>query len=212
MYKILENENTGETKNVSKKVLIIGNSDSIGLAITRELLKRGWKVVGISKSGSPINESPYEHVMAKVQDDEYPGRLKSVLEKGEPFDLCIYCAGIGEIVDLSEMERELEIFNVNLIGMVKTITCVIPFMVERERGHFIGLSSVADELLSKEAPSYHASKAGFTNYLKGLALALKPKGVSVTNVRFGFVDTKVVKGNFRPFMMSVEKSIKHLLS
>ena len=83
-------------------------------------------------------------------------------------------------------------------------------MVKRGQGHFIGVSSLADELLSAEAPSYHASKAGFSNYLGGLALALKPKGVQVTNVRFGFVDTKMAKGDVKPFIMSVEKAVDHL--
>ena len=85
-------------------------------------------------------------------------------------------------------------------------------MVERGEGHFIGLSSLADELLSPEAPSYHASKAGFSNYLGGLALALRPRGVHVTNVRFGFVDTKMAKGDVKPFMMGVERAAAHLLT
>ena len=89
---------------------------------------------------------------------------------------------------------------------------VIPHMVKRGQGHFIGVSSLADELLSSEAPSYHASKAGFSNYLGGLALALKPKGIFVTNIRFGFVDTKMAKGDVKPFMMSVEKAVDHLES
>jgi short-subunit dehydrogenase len=66
-------------------------------------------------------------------------------------------------------------------------------------------------MLSPEAPSYHASKAGFSNYLESLALALKPKGVQVTNLRFGFVDTKMAKGDVKPFMMSVERAAEHLL-
>jgi short-subunit dehydrogenase len=45
-------------------------------------------------------------------------------------------------------------------------------MVKRGQGHFIGISSFADKLLSAGAPSYHASKAGFSNYLMNLALAL----------------------------------------
>jgi short-subunit dehydrogenase len=194
------------------KALLIGNSDGIGLATTKELLKREWKVVGISRSESPIEDPSYEHIVAEVQDDEYSVILKSVLEKGEPVDLCVFCAGIGEMLDLTNMEGEAEIFNVNLLGMVKAASCVIPLMVKRGKGHFIGLSSVADELLSPEAPSYHASKAGFSNYLEGLALALKPKGVYVTNVRFGFVDTKMAKGDVKPFMMGVERATLHLLS
>ena len=66
-------------------------------------------------------------------------------------------------------------------------------------------------MISAEAPSYHAAKAGFSNYLEGLALALKPSGVRVTNLRFGFVDTKMAKGEVRPFMMPVERAVEHLL-
>jgi short-subunit dehydrogenase len=94
--------------------------------------------------------------------------------------------------------------------MVRTAAGVVPRMVRRGQGHFIGVSSLADELLSAEAPSYHASKAGLSNYLGGLALALKPRGVYVTNARFGFVDTKMAKGDFKPFLMSVEKAVDHL--
>lgn len=193
------------------KALIVGNSDGIGLAITTELLKRGWEIVGLSRSKSPIEAPAYEHIVTEVQDEEYPARLQSVLERGEPVDLCMYCAGIGEMLDLSNMEGEAEIFDVNLIGMVKTASAVIPLMVRRGSGHLIGISSVADELLSPEAPSYHASKAGFSNYLEGLALALRSKGVHVTNVRFGFVNTKMAKGDVKPFMMGVEDAVRHLL-
>lgn len=208
-----ERENLKRILEVMKcKALIIGNSDGIGLGTTKELLKRGWKITGISRSNSPIQDPSYEHIVAEVQSDEYLRKLKSVLGKDGSIDLCIYCVGIGELLDLSHMENELKIFEVNLLGVVKTVSCVIPSMVKRGKGHFIGLSSVADELLSYEAPSYHASKAGFSNYLEGLALALKPKGVHISNVRFGFVNTKMAKGNVKPFIMGVEKATQHLLS
>jgi short-subunit dehydrogenase len=127
-----------------------------------------------------------------------------------PVDLCIYFAGIGQPLNPLDMSSESRIIAVNLTGMVRTAGAVIPQMVKRGEGHFIGISSFADELLSSEAPSYHASKAGLSNYLGGLALALKPKGVYVTNVRFGFVDTKMAKGDVQPFKMSVEKAVDHL--
>jgi short-subunit dehydrogenase len=194
------------------KALLVGNSDGIGLATTRKLLERGWKVAGLSRSTPPVEHPSYEHTVVQVQSDEFLPRLKSFVAKLEPFDLCIYFVGIGEELDLLHMEREVEIVDVNLLGMVKTASCVLPSMVERGQGHFIGLSSLADEMLSPEAPSYHASKAGFSNYLEGLALATRPKGVYVSNVRFGFVDTKMAKGDFRPFMMSVERGAEHVLA
>lgn len=192
-----------------KNALMIGNSDGIGLAATKRLLTDGWNISGISRSESPIVNPNYQHCIADVGDIKYTELLDELLLE-HSFDLCIYFAGIGELLDFQNMRDEPRIINVNLTGMVKAAAAIIPKMVDEGKGHFIGISSVADDLLSAEAPSYHASKAGFSNYLGGLALALKPKGVFVTNVRFGFVDTKMAKGDVKPFMMSVEKAIDHL--
>jgi short-subunit dehydrogenase len=196
---------------LEKNALIIGNSSGIGLSITKELLKREWEIVGISRSKSPIESQSYKHIVTEVQQNEYMEKLKSIVQNDAPIDLCIYCAGIGELLDVTNMEKDIMVFEVNLIGMVKTAAIVIPQMVKSGKGHFIGISSVADKMLSPEAPSYHASKAGLSNYLEGLALALKPMGVNITNVRFGFVDTKMAKGDVKPFMMTVEDATRHLL-
>ncbi len=44
-----------------------------------------------------------------------------------------------------------------------------------------------------------------------LGKAVKTKGVFVTNVRFGFVDTKMAKGKHKPFMMTKAKAVEHLM-
>jgi len=188
------------------RAMLVGNSDGIGLATTKRLLAAGWEIIGVSRSESPITSTAYHHRVADVGDTAYVGLMNELVTQGI-LDLCIYFAGIGELLDPLDMSDEARIIEVNLTGMVRTAAAVIPQMVKRGQGHFIGISSMADELLSAEAPSYHASKAGFSNYLGGLALALKPKGVYVTNIRFGFVDTKMAKGNVKPFMMSVDEAV-----
>jgi short-subunit dehydrogenase len=194
---------------LQQRALLVGNSDGIGLATTRRLLAGGWSVLGVSRSASPIESPAYHHRVLDVGDSRYP-ELIGELVRGVPLDLCIYFVGIGEFLDLADMSGEARVIDVNLTGMVRTAAAVIPPMVSRGQGHFIGASSMADELLSAEAPSYNASKAGFSSYLGGLALALRPRGVHVTNVRFGFVDTKMAKSRKKPFMMSVEKAADHL--
>jgi NAD(P)-dependent dehydrogenase (short-subunit alcohol dehydrogenase family) len=52
--------------------------------------------------------------------------------------------------------------------------------------------------------SYAASKAGLSSYLEGLALAVRRRGVAITNLRFGFVDTKMAKSDLRPFMITAD--------
>ena len=197
---------------MSSKALFIGNSDGIGLAASRALLEKGCRVLGVSRSPSPIDHPAYAHWVVEVQSKDYVPRLTAVLQAEAPVDICVFCAGIGEMLDPALMENEVETFDVNLLGMVRTAAVVIPLMVANGKGHFLGISSLADEMISAEAPGYHASKAGFSNYLEGLALALRPKGVSVTNVRFGFVDTKMAKGDVKPFMISVDRAARHLLT
>jgi len=195
---------------MQNRALLIGNSDGIGLEMTKRLLVSGWSIIGVSKSESPISNRNYDHHVFDVTDSKYPTFITELGMKYAP-DLCIYFVGIGELFNSSDMRNEIKIFDVNLSGMVKTASAVIPGMVSKGQGHFIGISSLADELLSAEAPSYHASKAGFSNYLGSLRKALKPKGVFVTTVRFGFVDTKMAKGDVKPLMMSVEKAVDHLI-
>ena len=194
---------------LEKTALLVGNSDGIGLAVTRRLLASGWEVTGVSRSDSSVSEALYAHHVADVTSQEYPGLLSELAGDGD-FDLCCYFAGVGELIDLTDMAEEVHVVDVNLMGMIRTVAGILPGMVRRGRGHFIGLSSLADELLSGAAPSYHASKAGFTNYLGSLALALKETGVAVTNVRFGFVDTKMAKGDRKPFMLGVEQAADHV--
>jgi short-subunit dehydrogenase len=191
------------------RAILVGNSDGIGLATTKRLLAAGWNIVGISRSKSPITDTHYNHRVMDVSDIRYSDQMADIVMTG-PVDLCIYFAGIGELLDPFDMSNEPRVFDVNLTGMVRTAAAVVPSMVARGRGHFIGISSFADELLSSEAPSYHASKAGVSNYLGGLALALRSRGVFVTNIRFGFVDTKMAKGKVQPFKMSVGKAVDHL--
>ncbi len=195
---------------MNKKALMIGNSDGIGLAATKRLTNAGWNIIGISRSESTVvTNFNYTHYVADVSSSEYWRLLEDIISE-HSFDLCIYFVGIGELLDLSDMSGEAKIIDVNFTGMVRTAAEVIPQMVKKGKGHFIGVSSLADELLSSEAPSYHASKAGFSNYLEGLSKAVKSRGVNVTNVRFGFVDTKMAKGDVKPFMMTVEKAVDHL--
>jgi len=196
---------------MQRNAVIVGNSDGIGLGFTIKLLQQGWTVNGISRSSSPIHHTSYTHQVLDVQADEFTNVLDSTVSNIQPLDLCVYCAGIGELLNVNNMSTEESIFKVNLVGLIRTASVVIPRMVDQRYGHFIGLSSVADDMLSFEAPSYHASKAGFSNYLEGLALALISKKVAVTNVRFGFVDTKMAKSEIKPFLLSVESAVKHLM-
>lgn len=144
-----------------------------------------------------------EHYAAAVVD-----AVADVVSRADAgaLEVCVYCAGVGEQLDLASLDRERAIFEVNLIGVVTTLESVLPGFIDAGRGQFIGLSSQADKMRDPAAPSYGASKAGMSSYLEGMAKAVANRGVSITNVRFGFVDTKMAKSEVRPFMISADKA------
>jgi short-subunit dehydrogenase len=194
------------------RALLIGNSDGIGLATTRMLASEGWQLTGVSRSPSPFTAPEYRHVQLDVTSPDLQVTLGRLIAERGPFDVCIYCAGIGEVLDLGDMAREVEVFHVNLVCAVEVACAVLPGMAERGSGHFVVLSSLADQLVSGEAPSYAASKAGLSAYFEGLALALRPSGVAVTTIRFGFVRTKMAKADRLPFVITAEEAARVVLA
>jgi len=190
----------------SPNALIIGNSDGIGLHCTRRLLKRGWQVIGVSRRASSISHMCYQHYILDVSNRDYVEKLGAILGSW-PLDVCLYCAGIGGPPDLRDLRSDLHVFEVNLVGALRTAHVIVPAMVAAGRGHFVVLSSQADLLISAAAPSYAASKAGLSSYFEGLGLALRPHGVSVSNLRLGFVDTKMAQARVRPFMYTLDQAV-----
>jgi len=118
---------------------------------------------------------------------------------------------MGSGLELPDLSNEARVFEVNLTAMVRTMKVLVPHWLERRAGHFIGLSSVADDFYNIDAPSYSASKSGFSNYLVSMGLKLRRHGVSVTNVRFGFVDTKMAKAPSRPLLISRDQAARHVI-
>jgi NAD(P)-dependent dehydrogenase (short-subunit alcohol dehydrogenase family) len=194
-----------------KRILVIGNSDGIGLATTRMLLQQGWSVTGLSRRPSLINNPGYHHTVLDVTAPELRQTLAGLLVSRGPFDVCLYCAGIGEPLSLEDLGPEARTLEVNLMGAIVVAEMLVPAMVQAGTGHLVVLSSLGDGLLEPAAPSYFASKAGLSSYFEALGLRLKRRGVAVTNIRFGFVDTKMAKGERRPLQISADRAAAVIL-
>jgi short-subunit dehydrogenase len=197
--------------NNQKTALLIGNSDGIGLETTRLLLSIDYQVIGLSRSHSPIEDPNYKHVVQDIGHEGYRETLAAILSSVSEIDLCVYFAGTGVGIDLKNLQQETKVFQVNLMGAVIATELVIGEMLKHDKGHFIGLSSVMDVIISPDAPSYSASKAGISIYWEGLALALAGRNVKVSNVRFGFVDTKMADAPYKPFLLKPKQAAEFIL-
>lgn len=194
-----------------RQAVVVGNSDGIGLALTRRLLADGWAVTGLSRSASDVEHERYVHRTVDVTAPEFRTVLAECLGALPRLDLSVYAAGIGSATDGTDLAGQTRTLEVNLIGAARTLELVIPRMIAARTGHVIGISSAADALISAESPGYSASKAGLTSYLLGLAATVRQHGVRVTTVRFGFVDTKMAQAPSRPFLISTDRAVEVLL-
>jgi len=194
-----------------RHAIVIGNTDGIGLALTRRLLGDGWAVTGLSRRAAGLEHDRYVHVAADVTAAGYPAELERACAAAGRVDLCVYAAGVGELLDLDDLAAQTRAIEVNLLGVARTAEVVVPRMLAAGGGHLVGLSSLADALISPTAPGYAASKAGMSSFLIALGAALRPRGVAVSTVRFGFVDTKMAKGAVRPMMITVDRAVDVLI-
>ena len=111
-----------------------------------------------------------------------------------PADILIPCAGIcraSTVDDLKIAELE-EIVRINFLGMVYLIEAVLPSMLERGSGHIAGISSMAGLRGIPFEPAYSASKAAVAAYLESLRSELRQRGITVTTVFPGYVQTPLL--------------------
>jgi short-subunit dehydrogenase len=100
-------------------------------------------------------------------------------------------AGIG--IENSALDFRAEDFEaqirVNLIGVANSVEAVLPGMIERRRGHLVGISSLASYRGLPRMLGYCASKSGLNGLLEGLRVELRPLGITVTTICPGWIRT-----------------------
>jgi len=118
--------------------IVTGASRGLGLALTRELLRRGWSVVVDARDGAALGEATagLDHVVAVQGDVSDPRhRAELVAAAGEPIDLVVNNAStLGPsprpaLADypLDELRRVLE---VNLVAPLALIQAALPRLAD----------------------------------------------------------------------------------
>jgi short-subunit dehydrogenase len=198
------------------RALVTGASSGIGLALARELGRRGYDVALLARRTEPMEGAGKAAIACDVTDlasvRDAVRRAEEAL--GGPIDLAVANAGIsvpmhGANFKVEDAER---IFRVNVLGMMYLFDAVIPSMVERRSGRFAGVASIAGLRGIPAAGPYSASKAAMQSFLEAARIELAPHGVGVTIVNPGFVATPLTEKNrFRmPFLMDAEEAARRI--
>lgn len=184
-----------------KTAIVTGASGGIGSQIAQLLCEKDYAVVGCYRNGANVCEAMADEINARGvfqpyclnlrSEDETRDLARYTAETFGKIDLLVNCAGIGEIAPLTESSRWEEIVDINLNGTIRMCRAVLPYMLRRNRGSIINISSVWGDCGSACEAPYSASKGGINAFTKALAKEVGIMGVRVNAVAPGFIDTRM---------------------
>jgi short-subunit dehydrogenase len=200
-------------------VIVTGASSGIGRALAERLGLVGYRVGLIARRREPLRAaaaaiaSSGGQAVAAVADVSDRSELRAAVAEIErslgSTDVMVANAGYGvptRLDPLNTVEVEYTI-RVNLLGVIYSIEAVLPGMLARKSGHLLAISSLGAFKGMPGESAYCASKAAVNAYMEGLRIALRSKGVVVTTVCPGFVDTPMTPMDCaRPFLMSADRA------
>jgi short-subunit dehydrogenase len=187
-------------------VLITGAASGIGRSLCFRLSEQGASLALIDRDAAglrdlarDLDQAQVRFAVAVADVRDRPGLTQAVdalVRELGPIDILVASAGVCgiSVVDDLQVEQVEEILEVNFLGVVYAIDCLLPSMLLRKTGHIVGIASLAAIYGLPLEEAYNASKAALSSYLEGLRPALRRRGIAVTTVLPGFVDTPMLEG------------------
>lgn len=100
----------------------------------------------------------------------------------------------------------------NVNAFTEIVNWTYNYFQNQGKGYLVGISSIAGIRGSGIAPAYNASKAYQINYLEGLRQKANKtkKPIYVTDIRPGFIDTDMAKGDGQFWVATKEKAARQI--
>jgi short-subunit dehydrogenase len=204
-----------------KKAIIIGATSGIGKSLAELLLREDY-VVGVTGRRENLFQSieleDLSRVVFKKLDVQHLSTVAPICnelayELGG-LDLFIISAGVGDENKMLDFSIENNTVITNIQGFTCAANWAMNYFKNQGYGHLVNISSIAGIRGNGDAPAYSASKAYQINYLEGLRLhaAKELSTIKVTDVRPGFVDTEMAKGDGLFWVAPVEKASRQIFN
>jgi short-subunit dehydrogenase len=204
-----------------KKAIIIGATSGIGKGLAELLTENGY-LVGITGRRTELlfqikKENPSSYLIKTfdiTEIEKIEQKLMELTTELGGLDLLIISSGIGDINENLDFEIEKRTIETNVLGFTCVADWVFNYFEKQKFGHLVAISSIAGIRGNRQATSYNATKSYQINYLEGLrqkSVKLKMP-IFVTDIRPGFVNTEMAKGEGLFWVSSVVKAVKQIFN
>lgn len=200
-----------------KRAIVIGASSGIGREVARLLISEGWTVGVAARREAMLQDLGATTIACiDVTAEDATQRLRRLIEDIGGMDLFFYASGIGHQNRQLREDIEISTMQTNGLGFTRMIGEAYRYFAERQEqdgtkewGHIAAITSIAGTKGLGPAPAYSATKAMQNVYLQALEQQAHQRGLRIrfTDIRPGFVDTALLKGDFRYPMMLQPKNV-----
>ena len=202
------------------RIVIVGASSGMGQEVAKLLLAEGH-TLGVAarredrlQAFKQLAPDRVEVAAIDVTADDAADRMRELIDRLGGMDLFFYASGIGKQNRTLEPDIELNTVNTNGMGFTRMIGEAYRYFAGRGEGHIAAITSIAGTKGLGPAPSYSATKAMQNTYLQALEQQANARGLNIrfTDIRPGFVDTDLLKGDFHyPMMLKPEKVARQIV-
>ena len=179
-----------------KVAIITGGSQGIGAGLVTEYRRRGWAVVGTSRTMEPDDDPAVLTVDGDISAATTTDRIiDGALGHFGRIDTLVNNAGVYISKPFTDYTADdyATVVGVNLTGFFLLTQRVIVEMLKRGSGHIVNITTTLADYANSSAPSVLTSltKGGLASATKSLAIEYASRGIRVNAVSPGIIQTPV---------------------
>ncbi len=188
----------------NKIAIITGAAQGFGYAIAKRFSASGCKIVLIDKDeeelssvikNEDIKSNVIDYFTTDITDFESVNKtINSIFDKHGSIDIFVNNAGIaGPSYKTWEYPNDdwNLVIDVDLNGTFNCCKAVVPFMIKKNYGRIVNISSIAGKEGNPNASAYSAAKAGVIALTKSLGKELAEYNIAVNCVTPAAAKTRI---------------------
>ena len=171
-----------------KTILITGTSSGVGATIAYDYIQKGWNVIGFARSESLFNYPNYKHYQVDISNLDMVYKAFEQISDTK-IDILVNNAAIFTMKSFSQtsFDEISDMVDINLKGAMYVTKFALKNMEQGSRIFFINSVAGLEELENQSV--YCASKHGLTGFAGVLGQELRQRGIKVTSIHPGGIDT-----------------------
>ncbi|HNQ68431.1 MAG TPA: SDR family NAD(P)-dependent oxidoreductase [Bacteroidales bacterium] len=203
---------SGATAGIGKATAFLLAQNNYNLIITGRRKERLLEIKNTIESDTNANVEVLNFDIRN--NSEVCKAIDSLPENFKKIDILVNNAGLASGLDPineAQIDDWEKMIDTNIKGLLYLTRKVAPLMVDQKSGHIINIGSIAGKEVYPNGNVYCATKHAVDALTKAMRIDLLPKGIKVSQVAPGLVDTEFSEVRFHGDKARAENVYKGLV-